>query len=135
MELRYSTQALQRGFTLVELMIVVVIVAVLAAVALPAYQDSVRKANRGEAQSYLMEVAQRQQLYFNDARSYATKLVLDVKEPARVTNNYTVVFDSQAGPPPTFTITLTPRAGTTQANDGVLVINNTGLKTRAGAAW
>ncbi len=59
------------GFTLIELMVVVVIVAVLTLVAYPAYQSFVVKANRAEAKSYLMDVAQMQQLYFNDSRTYA----------------------------------------------------------------
>ena len=59
------------GFTLIELMMVIVIVAVLTMIAYPAYQSFTVKANRAEAQSYLMDVAQKQQLYFNDTRTYA----------------------------------------------------------------
>ncbi|WP_279253728.1 type IV pilin protein [Candidatus Seongchinamella marina] len=142
MDLPNNRNALQRGFTLVELMIVVVIVAVLAGIALPAYQDSVRKANRSKAQSYLMEVAQRQQLYFNDSRSYATKVQLgfdDVGDSAvkakwaRVISNYDITFSPLPGPPPTFSITLVPKGQ--QSGDGTLVIDQAGTKTRDGAAW
>lgn len=63
---------LKNGFTLIELMIACAIVGVLFAVALPAYQSTVKKTNRAEAKSTLMEIAQRLQrcysLYaqFND---------------------------------------------------------------------
>src|SRR5690349_9002362 len=49
-----------RGFTLIELIIVIAIVALLVAVALPSYRDHVRKSRRAEAQAYLMAVAGRQ---------------------------------------------------------------------------
>ncbi|MEP5568051.1 MAG: type IV pilin protein [Halioglobus sp.] len=138
MDLPDNRNALQRGFTLVELMIVVVIVAVLAGIALPAYQDYVIKANRGEAQSYLLAVAQRQQLYFNDSRSYADDPnVLDVAQPDRVADNYEVAFNVAGDPntPYTFTITATPFSGTRQSKDGQLSVDSSGKKLRAGEAW
>lgn len=127
------------GFTLIELMIVVVIVGVLTLVAYPAYQRFVVKANRAEAKSHLMNLAQKQQLYFNDSRTYATKTDLNADppdgEPKRVTENYTVAVAPLSGPPPTFTITATPIAGKQQEDDGVLSIDNTGEKLHAGEAW
>jgi type IV pilus assembly protein PilE len=53
-----SDRQSQRGVTLIELMITVVVVAILAAVAYPSYQDYVLRANRAAAQSVLMEAAQ-----------------------------------------------------------------------------
>ncbi len=124
------------GFSLVELMAVVVIVGVLTLVALPAYQSFTVKANRAEAKAHLMNAAQREQLYFNDSRTYATKSELNVTEPDRVTKNYVVTFSvTTTTPPPAFTITATPIAGTTQARDGVLSIDNTGAKLHAGQPW
>lgn len=58
------------GFTLIELMIVVVIIGIIAAFAYPSYQDSVRKSRRSDARGYLMELAARQEQYFNDNKSY-----------------------------------------------------------------
>lgn len=125
------------GFTLIELMIVVVIVGVLALVAYPAYQSSTIKANRAEAKAYLLDLGQRQQLFFNDTRTYADSAeALNSTAPERVNNNYAVAFEiSTIDPPPTFTITATPRAGTLQANDGALSINNAGAKDHDGEPW
>jgi type IV pilus assembly protein PilE len=127
------------GFTLIEVMIVVVIVGVLALVAYPAYQSSMIKSNRAAAKSYLMDVAQKEQLFFNDTRTYAADLAtLKSSAPDRVSDNY-VVDDSfitvTDGPPPTFIVSATPKAGTIQANDGVLTIDNTGAKLHGTESW
>jgi type IV pilus assembly protein PilE len=66
----------QRGFTLMELMVVVLIVAILAAVALPTYFDSVRKSNRTIAKTKLLELAGRQEQYFADNKVYTNDLTL-----------------------------------------------------------
>ena len=63
-----------RGFTLVELMIVIVIVAILLAVALPSYQNSVQKGRRADAKSTLLDVANRQEGYMLDRGTYSLEL-------------------------------------------------------------
>ena len=61
-----------RGFTLLELMIVVAIVAVLVALALPSYSRYIRKANRGEAQQILLNWANNQEIWRANDTDYAT---------------------------------------------------------------
>ncbi|WP_439107209.1 type IV pilin protein [Congregibacter sp.] len=137
-ELRRKIICRHSGFTLIELMIVVAIVAILVTIALPAYQNSVVRANRGEAQAFLMDVAQLQQQFLMDARRYAADVAtLGETVPDRVQGNYTITFATSAGPPPTFTITATPVAGTGQVADGILTIDNTGQKLRGspGVDW
>ena len=60
----------QGGFTLIELMIVVAIVSILAAVAYPAYTDSVRKGKRAEARAALMNLLQQQERYLTQMNTY-----------------------------------------------------------------
>jgi len=61
-----------RGFTLIELMIVVAVVAILVALALPSYSRYVRKANRGEAQQLLLNWANNQEIWRANDTDYAT---------------------------------------------------------------
>ena len=60
-----------RGFTLIELMITVAIVAILAGIAYPSYKAYVQKGNRASAEAFLMDGAQRQQQYFLHNRIFA----------------------------------------------------------------
>ena len=125
-------RALARGFTLIELIIVIAIVALLVTVALPSYRDHVRKSRRAEAQAYLMSVAGRQSQFLVDTRGYAATLAtINIPMPASVTASYDVTLAAAAGPPPTFTLTAAPKAGTDQVYErcGTLTIDQTGAKT------
>lgn len=61
---------LHSGFTLIEVMIVVAIIGILAAVAYPSYQESVRKSARADAQADLMELAQISERFFTTNNRY-----------------------------------------------------------------
>ncbi|NWG73630.1 MAG: prepilin-type N-terminal cleavage/methylation domain-containing protein [Rubrivivax sp.] len=64
-------QAFQRGFTLIELMIVVVVVALLAALALPSFLDSVRKGRRSTAFEAVSQIQQAQERWRANNASFA----------------------------------------------------------------
>jgi type IV pilus assembly protein PilE len=128
------------GFTLLELVIVVAIVAVLAAIAIPSYQEHLRKGRRAAAQSYLMDLAQRQQQYLLDARAYAPDpTALSAPTPNDVVPYYTIAIDNgnalnnptscgidAAAPAPKFMITATAIGA--QVADGDLKLDNRGTK-------
>lgn len=121
----------ERGFTLIELMIAVVIVGVLLSVALPAYKQHGIKGRRAAAQAQMLVIADRQQHELLSNRSYASKSTLEGNGytlPAEVSQFYTYAIDVTATPPG-FTITFTPISGKAQASDGALTLTHTGTRT------
>ena len=123
------------GFSLIELMITIVVVGILAAIALPAYTNQLRKSSRAEAQSFMTTAAGNQQQYLLNRRAYASLLAdLGATVPGDLNGKYTFAVAASNGPPPSFTVTAT--AVGAQALDAcpTLVIDNAGNKTPA-ACW
>lgn len=85
-------KAHQRGFTLIEAMIVVVIVAILAAIAYPSYLEQIRKANRSVAKSGLLEVANKQLHYFFSKRDY-----VGISQLYNVASGNTAIYFDKSG--------------------------------------
>lgn len=71
---RDRTSVNTRGFTLIEVMVVVVIVAILASLGYPSYVQYVTRSNRQAGRAMVMTIADRQEQYFLDNKSYADKL-------------------------------------------------------------
>ncbi|MGA9574756.1 MAG: type IV pilin protein [Lysobacterales bacterium] len=94
-----------RGFTLIELMIVVGIVAILVALALPSYTAYVRKANRGEAQQLLLNWANNQEIWRANDSDYGTT----AEVPVPTHDKYTFTLPTRTAT----TYTLTATASTT----------------------
>jgi type IV pilus assembly protein PilE len=129
------------GFTLIELMITVAIVAILAAVALPSYSQYMRKARRGDAQSFMSEVAARQQHFLLDRRAYSTSITdapasggLGMTIPSNVSSFYTVTIppDSVTTQPPAFIVQAVPTGSQTEDTCATLRLNQAGQKTATG---
>ena len=126
-----------RGFTLIEVMTVVVIIGILAAVAYPSYQDYVRKGNRSAAQSFMMTIAQRQEQYLLTNRSYTTTVGtggLNLTQPPETNGKYTFAI-TQPGGSTTYLVTATPQGN--QAVPGkfdALTLSSDGTKAPT-AEW
>jgi type IV pilus assembly protein PilE len=83
-----------RGFTLIELMIVVTVVAILGAIAYPSYMDSVRRGWRAEARTALMQEMQQQERLYTQRASYMTDAVMTKSEPS---SKYDITVSACAG--------------------------------------
>jgi type IV pilus assembly protein PilE len=118
-----------RGFTLLELMIVVVIIAILAAVAIPTYGRYAFRAHRADGQELLLRIATAQERQYATANAYGSLTEVGFSDPAISEKGFYSVTVVASSSSQAFVATATPVGG--QANDvcGPLTINNAGVKT------
>lgn len=129
-----------RGFTLIEMLIVVAMIAILGTLAMNSYRSNTVRANRAAAVSYMLEVANIEERYLLDNRAYATGTSaltdLGTSPPTEVSNNYTITIVDPGGTAPDYRIVATPSGS--QASDdtacGTLTLNNLGVKGDAGGS-
>ncbi|MEO6565551.1 MAG: type IV pilin protein [Casimicrobiaceae bacterium] len=121
-----------RGFTLIEMMITVAIVAILAAIALPSYLEQLRRSARAEAQTYLTDMASRQQQFLVDRRAYAVSATeLGIPAPGSLSGKFDFSITAANGPPPSFTLTATALGAQVKDQCPVLSIDNAGNRLPA----
>lgn len=121
------------GFSLIEVMIVVVIVGILAAVAMPSYNNYVIRGSRAAAQTELLELASLQEKIYLNSSAYTTSVTtayngnstggLGKGQTSDGKYALALVSDGQ-----TYTLTATPVPGTAQAGNGCLTIQENSLR-------
>ena len=133
-----------RGFTLIELMVVVSIIAIIAALVYPSYRENVRKARRADAQGVMFELTQwMERFYTENGRYHQTRagtavgglvpvfLLASPKEGGTKFYNFSLTNLTAT----TFTIVATPAAGQAGDKCGNLTLTQAGTKGLQSATW
>ncbi len=124
------------GFSLIELMITVVVVGILAAVALPSYQDSVRQSNRAAAKAILHENAQFMEQFYTENNQYDQTIgsvavaIPFAQSPKTGTIQYNISLQSVATA--AFTLQAVPAGFMVGDVCGTLTLTNTGVRGTGG---
>ena len=125
----HETRRSRNGFSLVELMIVVAIAGILAAVAIPAYESTIRHSRESSAKSALLDLARREETFYSINNYYTTEMATlgyanvtgnSIQIPNSTTENYYTVTIEPAESGTTassYTATATPVTGSSQASD------------------
>lgn len=127
----------RRGFSLIELMMVVVVVGVLTLIAYPSYKSFVVRTSREAAESQLQELANLQEKIFLTSNAYTTRVTdpyngqsgggLGLASGQTVDSKYDIAFTTSTATE--FTLRARPVSTTTQDGDGDIFIDHTGKRT------
>ena len=134
------------GFTLIELMVALVVVAILAAIAYPSYNEFTARAKRAEGKAALLKAAQLQERWYTINNQYSTTIgplfglgagaVYSGENPALTSGWYVLSVVVPAGNQ-TYTLTATPNNLTsfsTDAKCGNLTLDSTGTRNKVGGS-
>jgi len=123
-----------RGFTLIELMIVVVIVGVLAAIAYPSYQQYARETKRADAHAALLRIATLEEKFFSNNNTYTTSAtVLGYSASPAVSNDgFWAVTITSGNLAAVFSLSAAPAGAHADPACGAITLTSAGLRGPAG---
>ena len=122
-----------RGFTLIELMIIVAIVAILAAIAYPSYIAQIQKSRRTDAKSALLAAAVQMQRYFTERNTFATATLGPAGVFPNTSENGYYALTLTGLDASTFTLNAAPIGAQSGDPCGTFTYNEQGAKNVAGA--
>lgn len=126
-----------QGFTLIEMIIVVAVIGILSAIAMPMYRDYVVRANRSDAKVALAAVALAQERYYSINNRYSSSLaslgigtMMGVNNSGLTANGFYAIAITAPNPTASYLLTATPQSKSGQNTDkcNVLTLNSSGAK-------
>ena len=122
----------QKGFTLIEVMIVVAVIGILSAIAMPSYNEYIRRGHRAEARAGLLQAAQWMERAATATGTYPLTAAFPDTLKTIESKRYAISLASVGGA--AFTLTATPALGQVGDKCGNLTLNHTGVRGASGTA-